>query len=125
MYHSILLPLDGSPFAEAALPVAVAIARRSGAVLHLARVHMPAAAPQYAYGSVSSGGSADGAALEEEAGHSALDYLNATAARLEEDGIHSSARLLDGPFLGSLIEHARSMDADLVVIATHARGPLV
>ena len=125
MYHSILVPLDGSAFAEAALPVACAIARRSGAVLHLARVHVAAAAPlQYARGSVLAAGSGVGPAVEEEAGTPAPDYLNATAERLAEDGIHTATRLLDGPSVGSLIEYADSIDADLVVIATHARGPL-
>lgn len=125
MYQSILVPLDGSAFAEAALPVAVAIARRSGAVLHLARVDMAAAAPlQYARGSVLAGGSGVGPAVGEEAERPALDYLDATASGLVEDGIHTAIRLLDGPFLGSLIGYAESIDADLVVIATHARGPL-
>jgi nucleotide-binding universal stress UspA family protein len=30
MFRNILVPLDGSPFAEQAIPVAVEIARRSG-----------------------------------------------------------------------------------------------
>ena len=38
MFKSILVPLDGSPFAEHALPLAVAIARGSGATLRLMRV---------------------------------------------------------------------------------------
>ncbi len=39
MYHSILVPLDGSPFGEHALPYAFDIARRTGAQLHLAHVY--------------------------------------------------------------------------------------
>jgi nucleotide-binding universal stress UspA family protein len=35
----VLVPLDGTPFGEHALPLAVAIARRSGAVLRLLHVH--------------------------------------------------------------------------------------
>jgi nucleotide-binding universal stress UspA family protein len=42
MYRSILVPLDGSPLSEYALPVACAIARRSGAALRLVHVHMRA-----------------------------------------------------------------------------------
>src|SRR5438477_9932902 len=41
MYRSILVPLDGSPFGEHALPLALTIARRSGATLHVAHVHTP------------------------------------------------------------------------------------
>ena len=37
--RTILLPLDGSPFAERALPLAMTLARRSGGGLRLALVH--------------------------------------------------------------------------------------
>ena len=40
-YRSIYVPLDGSPFAEQALPLAGEIARRAGAILQLALVHHP------------------------------------------------------------------------------------
>jgi nucleotide-binding universal stress UspA family protein len=43
MYKSILVPLDGSTFAEHALPLALALARRSGAALHLVHVLQPLA----------------------------------------------------------------------------------
>src|SRR5262249_26501265 len=39
MIRSILVPLDGSTFGEHALPVALGLARRAGAVLQLAHVH--------------------------------------------------------------------------------------
>ena len=42
MYRSILIPLDGSPLSEYALPVACDIARRSGAALRLVHVHVRA-----------------------------------------------------------------------------------
>jgi nucleotide-binding universal stress UspA family protein len=41
MFRSIYVPLDGSPFAEQALPLAAEIARRSGALLQVALVHHP------------------------------------------------------------------------------------
>jgi nucleotide-binding universal stress UspA family protein len=44
MYKNILVPLDGSPFGEHALPWAIKIARRSGASLTLLHVHTPLAA---------------------------------------------------------------------------------
>ena len=39
MYSSILVPLDGSPVGEQALPLACSIAQQSGATLHLVHVH--------------------------------------------------------------------------------------
>jgi nucleotide-binding universal stress UspA family protein len=41
MYRSILVPLDGSAFGEHALPFALSLARRAGAQLHLAHIHVP------------------------------------------------------------------------------------
>ncbi len=39
MYHSILVPLIGSPFAEEALPLAISIANRAGASLEVMQIH--------------------------------------------------------------------------------------
>src|ERR1043166_6447602 len=41
MFRTVLVPLDGTPFGEHALPLAVSVARRSGAALHLVRLHVP------------------------------------------------------------------------------------
>jgi nucleotide-binding universal stress UspA family protein len=45
MYRAILVPLDGSPFGEQALPLALSIARRAGVGLHLISVHAPITTP--------------------------------------------------------------------------------
>lgn len=47
MIRSILVPLDGSPFGEHALPLALAIAAKAGAEVQVVHVHVPLA-PQYA-----------------------------------------------------------------------------
>jgi nucleotide-binding universal stress UspA family protein len=39
MFHSICVPLDGSPFSEGALPLARAIAGKTGASINLALMH--------------------------------------------------------------------------------------
>jgi hypothetical protein len=41
MIRSILVPLAGSPFGEQALPLAMEIARRAHAAVHLAHAHVP------------------------------------------------------------------------------------
>ena len=41
MYEQVMVPLDGSRFAESALPLAVRLAQRAGADLHLLMVAEP------------------------------------------------------------------------------------
>ncbi len=41
MYRSLLVPLDGSAFAEHALPLALGLARRAGAAVNVAQVRVP------------------------------------------------------------------------------------
>src|SRR3954447_19608278 len=40
-YRSLLVPLDGEPFGEHALPLALGIARRAGAEVRVVHVHCP------------------------------------------------------------------------------------
>src|SRR5947209_8746021 len=78
MYRKILVPLDGSDFAEHALPLAVALARRARASIHLVTVTTPITA---AYLEGVFIGSAD---LEAEAAAQRQGYLEAIMARLRE-----------------------------------------
>ena len=50
-FRSLLLPLDGSPFAEQAIPWAAAIARKARARLRLALVHQAPPSPPLDQGS--------------------------------------------------------------------------
>src|SRR6266487_2246759 len=124
MYRSILAPLDGSPLSERALPLALDIARRTGAFLHLVHVHLPLAAPMY---------TADfplaDTGLDERACESERAYLNALAGRLRaETDIPVGAAFLDGAITDSVADliaaHAREHRADLIVMTTHGRGGL-
>lgn len=108
MYRTILVPLDGSKLAEQALPLALAVARRADADLHLARVHRPAA----------HAGTADGATAA--AGDEA--YLAAVAGRA--GGVPVETAVLEGPVVPALCQHARAVKASLMVLTTHGRGPL-
>src|SRR5262245_36635614 len=78
MYRSLLVPLDGSSFAEPALPVAQAIARRAGARLHLVSVVTPLA-EAYVEGMYFS--TAD---LELELSDKQKAYLDGVSRRLRE-----------------------------------------
>lgn len=108
----VLVPLDGAPFAEAALPLAAHVARRHGATLHLVVVHDPPVP-----------GSDAVAALAVALQGTARGYLRAVASRLDPAGtLAHEVDVLQGPVGPTL--SAASSRADLVVMATHGRGAL-
>lgn len=116
---SILVPVDGSSFAEHALPHALGIARRTGEALHLALVHVPAepVGPSYPLSEVI------------EAHHRAerareADYLLELVDRLEPSGVPLHPVLLDGPIADTLVDYIEGADVGLVAMTTHGRGGL-
>lgn len=113
MYTAILVPLDGSSFAEQALPLALHLARQSDATLHLAHVHV-------AESQTSNAGARDLHQRERERA-----YLDSVAERLaptRRDMIQTA--LLDGPVAESIAAYAATCRSDLVVLSTHGRGGL-
>jgi nucleotide-binding universal stress UspA family protein len=114
MYHSILVPLDGSTFSEHALPVAARIARLAGAPLQLVRVIPNDHAEDVVFGLTGRYPWQEG-----------REYLHRVADLLERRaGLWPSFRLLGGSAVDTLCEHATDQGADLVVMTTHGRGPL-
>jgi nucleotide-binding universal stress UspA family protein len=119
-FRSLLVPLDGSRFAEQALPLATAIARQAGAILELALVHHPAPPLATALEVPEVG-----AQLDVEGRGREAEYLRIQAERIRgEAGLRVNAVLLDGGVAGALQRHVESSGADLVVLTTHGRGPV-
>jgi nucleotide-binding universal stress UspA family protein len=119
MYRKILVPLDGSAFAEHALPLAVALARRSHAGIHLVSVATPLTA---AYLEGVFVGSAD---LEAEAAAGRQTYLDGVMARLHERiDCPKTSEVMHGEVSAMLCDLAATGEYDLVVMATHGRSPL-
>ena len=117
MLRSILVPLDGSPFAAKALPPASRLARASGATLHLVLAHDPTQGigPFAEFGPPS-------VLLVEELGRREETYLAHTAARLRREGVRVMVHHEDG-FAGRVIARsAPAAKADLLVMSTHGRG---
>lgn len=117
MYRSLLVPLDGSQFGEHALPLARAIARQTGATLHLVHVHM-----------ITVPISVDAIPIFDEA----LDaqdrareqtYLDDLARLLSTGGaLRVTTAVLDDPIANTLQSYAAAHDIGLVVMTTHGRG---
>ncbi len=119
MIRTVLVPLDGSPFGEQALPLALQIARRAQAAVQLIHVHQPVSTPW------SGSEMAADLTLEAEVRDQEKEHLRETAGRLAQQGTATvTAAVLDGPVADAIHEQALACGADLVVMATHGRGPL-
>lgn len=118
MIRSILVPLDGSSFGEHALPWAIGIARLAKAKLQLLHVHRPLEAT-YAEMQVFD------ATLDKQLRDREQAYLDAMIKKVNETGgVSATAVSVDGELAPSVCKHAASAGIDLIVMTTHARGPL-
>jgi nucleotide-binding universal stress UspA family protein len=118
MYRTLMVPLDGSAFGEHALPLALMIARRSGATVNLVHVAVPPT--PYDLGHLLR---PDGDDISVRArGWLYLDQLAEHLAPYWEVPITTT--VLEGDVVPALEAHALKSGADLVVMTTHGRGGL-
>jgi nucleotide-binding universal stress UspA family protein len=116
-FRSILVPLDGSPLAEQAVPLAASIAQRGGGKLRLILVHELALPP------LDPGAGKLFVSMELASRKSEQAYLRGIQAKLREGGTRlSSAVMLDGKAGPRLAQYVHELGIDLVVMATHGRG---
>lgn len=112
MFNSILIPLDGSRFAESALGPGLALSRATGAAVHLATVHEPV--PSFSYDE-----------WESAAWDWSEDYVSKVSTRASTySGGPVDAWVGSGRVVDCLMLRADSVHADLIVMATHGRGAL-
>lgn len=120
MYRSILVPLDGSPFAEHALPRALMIAQHSGATVHLVHVHVPSTQAYVVDIPPIFDDTIDRPNRENERA-----YLAGLAHRIATQwNVPVTQTLLEGSPATTLHDHALKIAADLVVMTTHGHSPL-
>lgn len=118
MFRSLLVPLDGSAYAEHSLPLALAVARRAGATLALVSVQVPFPA---VYGEGTAGLKNP---LEAESGQQARSYLDGVVQRISAvSPVPAVATLLEGPVAASLHRQAITTRVDLVVMTVVGAGP--
>jgi nucleotide-binding universal stress UspA family protein len=119
MFRTLLVPLDGTPFGEHALPLALSVARCSRAAVHLVRVHIPTLDLN------------DRPLVSDERDRRERSqeqaYLDGVARRLQQHapGVGIVARLVDGAehesLAAALIKHAGEIHADLFALSGHYR----
>jgi nucleotide-binding universal stress UspA family protein len=124
MYQNVMVPLDGSPFSEQALPLALDIARTGGATLRLTYVQLPVSSI-YSEAPLFLADEIESHVIERERSRW-LDYLEGVAARIRKaaPGVMVVTSVQEGNPAESLQKEAIATGADLVVMTTHARGAL-
>ena len=122
--RTILVPLDGTPAHEPALPVASTLARAWKASLHL-EIVVPTR------GTLSGHEAATGVlmpsatrAVLDLAEREAEEYVERLVRTLKADGLSASSHVSRGEPASSLVETAEKVGADLVVMASHAKGAM-
>jgi nucleotide-binding universal stress UspA family protein len=116
-FKKIVVPLDGSRFAEGALPYAQMLAEHSGGQIELVRIAVHPSS--YVYVS----DPATLATLYDSDRAHCEEYLQKVAARLQEaSATPVSVAVLEGPVADAILDHAEATNADLIVMSTHGRS---
>ncbi len=118
MYKKILVPLDGSPFAEAVLPHVRELAQCTGAEIVLLRVAM-----RWMYDYAMPAPLLPGA-IPNESDQEPAVYLERVAEELREAGFKVSLEVCGGPVAETILEYAEGIHADLIAMSTHGRSGL-
>jgi nucleotide-binding universal stress UspA family protein len=119
MSNSILVPLDGSSLADAALPHAIALARRTKGALRLVRVHAPMAplaveAPPLVV---------PNARIEGEMVATQRAWLEAKAKEVHaQSGLEARTEFRIGRPGEEIVAAASDSDAHMIVCTTHGAG---
>jgi nucleotide-binding universal stress UspA family protein len=116
MYKKILVPLDGSELAEAALPHACALLDGDGTEIVLLRVAL------YPMTDIVFSNPSLAPVLSEEIEDESEHYLQALASRLRGDGFNVSIAIVGGPVAESILDYADAIQADLIAMSTHGRS---
>ncbi len=116
-YINLLVPLDGSKTAEAALPHAIGLAKIEHAAVTLLLVVLPIE-------DVIATGSSEPIYVDEQWAakkQRALSYLDGVRER-QEDGLLIRTAVETGPVAATIIDYAVRKSVDLIVLATHGRS---
>jgi len=122
VYKKILIPLDGSPFAEQIIPLAVVVGGLMGAEYRLLRVVPPVLIGGWTgLGSPPVGVKTVAEQLQAEADN----YLTGLVARYAGLGRPTTRTALDWPPATAILADAEANGVDLIAMETHGRSGIV
>lgn len=117
MALQLMIPVDGSQFAEAAIPYAAELAIHTRAIVHLVKVHHSADESRIGSGMYIAASHLDENFREEDRA-----YLAKVADLPELRPLNPVTALINGSVVHALQKYVRSCGIDLVVMSTHGRG---
>lgn len=139
MYKRVLITLDGSTTAEAVLPQAKEFCLATGAEATLLMVaHVPHSVAEFRRPLVTAGAPAPGGVVTVpgartiETRGQAIDvaredvsrYLDSKAEMLAAEGVTVRTHVAFGEPVEEILAHAREIDVDLIMMATHGHSGL-
>src|SRR5215207_4979071 len=114
---AVVIPLDGSEFAEMALPLAKAFLPANGELVLVEVLPGPSALTELATADLLTP-----TELEADQNAEARADLDAVVERLRGEGVAARSLVLEGDPVHEIVRVAAELEADLVVMATHGRG---
>ena len=122
MFKHLLIPLDGSPLAEQALPVALALAARFGHTVTLLRV----AQPPYVVTGIGGSVYAELAlGMRDQIHEEAQAYLAAVRESLQTADVDVRMQVAEGdPAADVILQIVDELGVDTIVMSTHGRTGL-
>jgi nucleotide-binding universal stress UspA family protein len=122
LFKHIVVPLDGSGFAEAALPYALEIAAQFDSDITLLRVVMP---PRIGEGALSPESANYVINMRDDLYKEAIDYLQQQKGSLRQQNFRVHYQVVESDDIAAeIISAVRGADADTIVMCTHGRGGL-
>jgi nucleotide-binding universal stress UspA family protein len=118
MFNRVMVPVDGSAFAESALPLALLLGRSTDARIHLVMVHerMPLTETATIIGNET---------IDAQQRQAEEEYLGDLITRLAAPGkIDVERSLITGTPGAALAQFAGRRGVDMIVMSTHGRGAL-
>lgn len=122
MFRHILVPLDGSGFAEAALPYALEMAAQFDSDITLLRVVLP---PRMGEGALSPESANYLVKMRDDVYKEAIDYLQHQKGSLRQQNYRVHYQVAESEDVAAeIISAVKGGGVDTVVMCTHGRGGL-
>lgn len=122
MFKHLLVPLDGSGFAEAALPYALELAAQFDSDITLLRVIAP---PRLGEGALTPDSADFTIRVRDDLYKEAIEYLQFQKGSLRSQHYRAHYQVVEAEDVATeIIDTVRGVGADTVVMCTHGRGGL-